>query len=217
MRLLIADDHDLALDGLKLVLAQIGPDVTVVECGDFDQAVELAKQNDDLDLVVLDLNMPGMAGVSGVEVFRSLFPNAPTLIMSGYYRHQDIVNALRLGAAGFVPKTLSREAMLNAFRLVLSGERFIPAEFLPDSIPARGGRADAASGGDRAGPFESLSRRERDVMRELLKGLTNKEIGRHLGIREVTVKLHLSKVYRKTGAKNRAHAVKIAGDHGFES
>ena len=215
MRLLIADDHDLALDGLKLVLAQIGPDVTFVECGDFDQAVELAKQNDDLDLVVLDLNMPGMAGVSGVEVFRSLFPNAPTLIVSGYYRHQDIADALRLGAAGFVPKSLSREAMLNAFRLVLSGERFIPSDFLPDADLGRGGRADPASGEDRDSPFESLSRREREVMKELLNGLPNKEIGRRLEIHEVTVKLHLSKVYRKIGANNRAHAVKIAGDHGF--
>lgn len=214
MRLLIADDHDLALDGLKIVLGQIGPEVTVLECGDFAQAVDLAEQNEDLDLVILDLNMPGMAGVSGVETFRSRFPNTPTLVMSGYYRRQDIVDALQAGAAGFLPKTLNRDALLSAFRLVLSGQRFIPADLFPDGAPGQDGATDQTFEDDFNGPFKSLSGREREVMSQLLEGLTNKEIGRALDIQEVTVKLHLSSIYRKIGAKNRAQAVKFAVDFG---
>lgn len=195
MRLLIADDHELVRAGLKLVLGKIEPDITLLECGDYPGALELAEQNQDLDLVVLDLNMPGMNGVSGVEAFCSRFPSIPILVISGYYRRGDVVAAFECGVAGFVPKTLGSGAMVNAFRLVLSGEKFLPADLLPDDSP----NLD-----------KQLSGREREVLNGVLEGLTSKEIGRGLEIQEVTVKFHLRRIYRKLGARNRAQAVKIA-------
>ncbi len=213
MRLLIADDHVLVRDGLKLILGKIEPDITVLECSDYPEALELTEQNQDLDLVILDLNMPGMTGFSGVEAFRSRFPNIPILIISGYYRRRDIVAALQHGAAGFVPKTLGSEAILNAFRLVLSGEKFIPGDLLSDGSPDLDKLV--VGGAERDNPLRKLSEREREVLNGLLDGLTNKVIGRNLDIKEVTVKLHCRGIYRKLGAKNRAHAVRIALDTGW--
>lgn len=204
MQILIADDHDLVRDGLRPILSKLDPDVQILECASFPDAIRLADENAGLDLAVLDLRMPGMAGTNGVTEFLKRHADVPVMIISGYYRRQDVVDALHHGAMGFVPKTLGADAMLSAFRLVLSGEKFIPADVLP------GGGTDESGmrPGDEA--LGKLTGRERDVLGQLLEGLPNKAIGRALGIQEVTVKLHLRNVYRKLGAANRAHAVKIA-------
>lgn len=208
MRLLIADDHELVRAGLKLVLGKIEPDITLLECGDYPGALELTEQNQDLDLVVLDLNMPGMNGFSGVEDLCSRFPSIPIIVISGYYRRRDVVAAFECGIAGFVPKTLGSEAMVNAFRLVLSGEKFLPADLLSHDNPNLG--KSAARGAERDNPLRQLSGRQREVLNGILEGLTSKEIGKSLEIQEGTVKLHLRSIYRKIGARNRAQAVKIA-------
>ncbi len=203
MQILIADDHDLVRDGLKPILMKLGPEVSILECANFPDALELVSRNSDIDLVVLDLRMPGMDGTNGIAVFRQHHANTRVMIMSGYYRRRDVVDALRHGAVGFIPKTLGSEAMLNAFRLVLAGEKFIPA----DLLPADGDRTEIQAAD---ATINQLTARERDVLGKLLEGLPNKGIARQLDIQEVTVKLHLRNVYRKLGASNRAHAVKIA-------
>ncbi len=207
MRLLIADDHDLVRDGLRLLLEKLESDVTVLESEDFPGALELAERNQDLDLVILDLNMPGMNGLAGVESFRSKFPDVPTLVISGHYLRRDALEALQRGAAGFMPKNMPSKAMLNAFRLVLSGEKFIPSEILSDDR--------LNSNATPAPPSRPLTAREQDVLAGLLEGHTNKQIGRGLGIEEITVKIYLSRVYRKLGAKKRAQAVRIALESGW--
>lgn len=204
MQILVADDHDLVRDGLKPILHRLGPDVRVFECGTFPDAMQLADEHMGLDLAVLDLRMPGMVGTSGISEFRRRHANIPVMILSGNYRRQDVVDALHHGAMGFVPKTLGADAMLNAFRLVLAGEKFIPA----DLLPSEEGNGSGLRPGDEA--LNLLTERERDVLEKLLEGLPNKAIARELDIQEVTVKLHLRNVYRKLGAANRAHAVKIA-------
>jgi DNA-binding NarL/FixJ family response regulator len=209
MQILIADDHDLVRDGLKPILMKLGPEVSILECANFPDALELANQNSDIDLVVLDLRMPGMDGANGVAVFRQHHPNTRVLIMSGYYRRRDVVDALRHGAVGFIPKMLGSEAMLNAFRLVLAGEKFIPA----DMLPSDGDQTDMLAAD---ATIDRLTAREHDVLGKLLEGLPNKGIARQLDIQEVTVKLHLRNVYRKLGANNRAHAVKIAIGLGWD-
>lgn len=209
MRILIADDHDLVRDGLKPILMKLGPEVSILESSNFPDALELANQNSDIDLVVLDLRMPGMDGANGIAVFRQHHANMRVMIMSGYYRRRDVVDALHNGAVGFIPKTLGAEAMLSAFRLVLAGEKFIPS----DLLPADGDRPEAHTSD---ATLNQLTARERDVLGKLLEGLPNKGIARQLDIQEVTVKLHLRNVYRKLGAANRAHAVKIAIGLGFD-
>ena len=120
------------------------------------------------------------------------------MILSGAYRRNDVLNALGRGAHGFIPKTLSGGAMLNALLLVMSGERYVPAVIFSDVDPGSGGNCAALAGDN---PLLRLTRRERDVLEVLLtKGFSNKEIARELDVQEVTVKVHLKGVYRKLGA-----------------
>jgi DNA-binding NarL/FixJ family response regulator len=204
MHILIAEDHDLILEGLKVVLRRLDADVAVRACGTFADALEAAKQ-DDFDLVLLDRDLPGMNGVAGVEVFRAYFPAPRIVVLADQVRRPDVLEAIRHGAAGFLPKSLGTEALLSAVRLVLSGERYVPAELLSAEVLPRSGRE--SPGGAEDDPFQRLSGREADVLERLLDGLTNKEIGRALDVQEITVKLHLRSVYRKLGVKNRAQAV----------
>ena len=212
MQVLIADDHDLVLSGLLLVLRKLDPEVKVLEGRTFDQAFAAAEESKDLDLAVLDLNMPGTNGLSGIEAFRSRFPDLKTIVMSGYFQPSDVWGALELGVAGFLPKTLGSEGMLNAFRLVLAGERFLPADLLGDRPTTEPASGDVKK---RDKLRQILSGRELEVLQGVVNGMTNKEVGRTLDIQEVTVKLHLRSVYRKLGARNRAQAVKIALDTGL--
>ena len=218
MHVLIADDHDLVRDALKLLLVRIDPNATIVESGSLKGAQELAGEIDNVDLVILNLSTLGTAVAPGVEFFHSRFPDARVVIMSGYYRRQDVLEALESGAAGFVPKSLSTDAMLNAFRLILSAERYIPEDVLP--LLSRGAGERGANGPDGQrfeNRLDALTGREREVLTNLVEGASNKQIGRTLDIEEVTVKLQVRRIYRKLGAKNRAHAVKRALDFGWSS
>ena len=214
MRILIADDHEVVLEGLKVLLQRLGSEVTVVACGDLAGALEVAAKGDQFDLVILDLHMPGMHGVIGVEGFRAHFPGPPLVVISGHYGREEVLKALRLGAAGFLPKSLKAEPMVNALRLVLSGERFIPAELLTSGDPAADA-TDVYAGNGAGGSLGLLTWREAEVLEQLLKGLSNIEIGLALHIREITVKLHLRSIYRKLGIKNRTQAVMVALDAGW--
>ena len=204
MRILIAEDHGLIREGLKVVLGRLGAEVTIRTCADFADALEAAKR-DDFDLVLLDRGLPGMNGVAGVEVFRAYFPKPRIAVLADRVRRPEVLEAVRHGAAGFIPTTLGPEALLSAVGLILSGERYLPAELLTAEVSPHAGHEPP--GGAEDDPFQRLSGREADVLERLLDGLTNKEIGRALDIQEVTVKLHLRSVYRKLGVKNRAHAV----------
>ncbi len=203
MRILIAEHTELFLEGLKVVLQRLDGRVSVTACDAFANALEEAK-NAEFDLVLLDRGLSDMNGIAGVEVFRAYFPAPRLVVLADEVRRAEVQEALRLGANGFLLKSLGADALLNAIRLILSGENYVPAGLLSaERLSGSGlGPADAA-----AEAFEALTERESDVLERLSEGLTNKEIGRALGVQEVTVKLHLRGVYRKLGVKNRAQAV----------
>ncbi len=217
MNILLADDQRLVRETLGMFLNKLGPEVSVIEAGTFDEALSRAAEADVLDLVILDLVMPGMNGLAGLDAMRARLPEVPVVILSGAYRRDDVLDALDRGAHGFIPKTLSAAAMLNVLRLVLSGERYLPSVIFSDAAPWRGeggGNGAAAPAGDN--PLRRLTRREHDVLAVLTKGWSNKEIARELDLQEVTVKVHLKGVFRKLGAANRTQAVKIALQLGWE-
>lgn len=211
MRILIADDHEVVLEGLKVLLQRLGPENSVVACSDFASTLEAATKGEPFDLVILDLHMPGADGIRGVETFLFYCPDPPLVVMSGRYERNEILESLRRGAAGFLPKTLKVEVMINALRLVLAGEKFIPADILAAGESALG-RSESTHDRRAQAALSLLTLREADVLEQLLDCLSNTEIGRALDIREVTVKLHLRSVYRKLGVKNRTQAVKFVLD-----
>ena len=207
MRVLLADDHKLVREALAFYCSRLDDDVEVLQAETYDQAAELAAGAAALDLIILDLNMPGSSGFDGLDAMRKRCPDTPIVMLSGSIRHQDMTNALEHGANGYLPKTLGGDAMLNALRLVMSGEKFIPSALYDEA-------GSAAEGGDVPldSPLRSLTPRETDVLEQLIEGKSNKEIAAVLDLQVVTVKLHMKGILRKLGAANRTHSVKIVLD-----
>lgn len=207
MHILVADDHNLVRDGLKPFLLELDPDAVIHDAANFDEALALAKSNDAMGLVLLDLRMPGMNGLQGVEIMRKTRPGVPVVILSGHVERDEVLAAVRAGAGGYIPKTISGTALINALRLVLAGESYLPPSILLDGNNTE--RKAPAS------PLSTLSAREREILGYLIEGQTNKEIARRLDLQEITIKIHLRNVYRKIGAVNRAQAVRIALSSGW--
>jgi DNA-binding NarL/FixJ family response regulator len=199
MRILLADDHVLVRDALKSYIERLADDAAVIVASSFPEAFALAERDAALDLVILDLRMPGMNGLEGLTRMRKLRPSTPVVIISGLARPQDITDAMTAGAAGFFPKTLNGAALVSAVRLVLAGERFVPStDHAGNGVDGEARVEDEAT--------SSLTNREREVLDLLTKGMSNKEIARQLELQEVTIKLHVRGICRKLGAKNRTQA-----------
>lgn len=220
MQILVADDHKLVRDGLKPFLQELDPGVEVLDAANLDEALQAAEKADRLGLVLLDLMMPGMDGLKGLEALKARLPNVPVVIVSGYSSREHVVSAVQLGAAGFIPKTVSGTAMVNALRLVLSGEKYLPSSTFFDEQgiqhPPSPGMGGLTKTGGVPQPFDRLSRREGEILALLVDGRTNKEIAIALDLQEITIKVHLRNVYRKIGAANRAQAVRIALSSGWQ-
>jgi DNA-binding NarL/FixJ family response regulator len=204
MRIILADDHSLVRESLRDYLAPLAPelDVTETDC----LAGVLAARNPAPDLILLDLQMPGMNGPQSIAEVRGAFPNTPIVVISGYADHLTVSDAIRYGANGYVPKASGGKSFLTALRFVLAGETYLPATVLTGDA-AQIGPGSASSTPE---PVGTVTEREVEVLRLLIAGKSNKEIGRELSLQEVTVKVHLRNIYRKIGASNRADAVRIA-------
>ena len=206
--MIVADDHALIRELLERQLKELDADVRVYHAGTLQQVLEVASSAERLDLVLLDLRMPGMNGFAGLQAVRQKWPDVPVAILSGQIEPQTIREALQAGAAGYLPKTMRAAGMLNALRLILDGERYVPESALSTSAPLVGGEAAGVA---------AFSKRERDVIKLLMLGHTNKEIARDLQIEEVTVALHLRSIYRKLAVRNRTQAVRLLLERGWES
>ncbi len=213
MKILLADDHTLFREAMLHPLRQLDTNAEIFQAGTATQALAIAHEKSDLDLVLLDLNMPGMDGLTAVMTFRDRFPDLPLVVLSANEEHDNIQAVLDAGAMGFVPKSSSTQVMLGALRLVLSGGPYIPPMLLqraqyaidpPSKIPPRTIPT--------AGAMDDLTPRQFDVLEALAEGLSNKLIGRKLELSEGTVKVHLAAIFRALDAKNRTDAVIRAQD-----
>ena len=201
MKLLLADDHQMVRLGLKAALAPLGADVSYVEAESAEGALAAAAAHADLDLVLIDINMPGMGGVEGVRRLRAAYPSLPVIACSAAEDGAIVKELLQLGVSGFIPKSDTTQVMLQAVRLVLAGGTYVPPRLMASSAS----HPIAAPG-----RVASLSPRQQDVLRLLAEGKPNKLIARDLDISEATVKVHVLAVFRALGARNRTEAVVIA-------
>lgn len=209
MRILVVDDHPLMAEALSLAVMTLEGGASV-ECAS-DLAGAFAKV-DSADLCLLDLGLPGCAGMEALERLREKAPALPVVVISGTNDPASILAALDLGAMGFIPKTAPRDVLLGAVRLVASGGVYIPIE----ALNARGAGTAAAQGVPAAKPGElALSGRQAEVLSLLLKGLPNKLIARKLGISENTTKVHVSAVLRALGVSTRTQALIAASRLGL--
>lgn len=202
--ILVADDHDLVRDTIAAYLGMVA-EFEVVTASDLGGARARLLGALPIDLAILDYNMPGMNGLDGLGRVRAEFPHTRVALMSGVATADVAQEAMAKGAAGFFPKSLSADTLVNAARFVLAGETYFPFDM-----------AISQGAADPRGTYKGLSSRETEALRGLCAGKSNKEIARELDLQEVTIKLHVKKVLAKLGVKNRTQAALRAQADGFQ-
>ncbi len=210
LRILLADDHALFRAGLRHLLKDFGDQVQIEEAHDYDATVKRLSQTDDLDLLLLDLNMPGMTGIAAVEDLCALAPDVPIIVISVRETAEDVRKAIDAGAAGYIPKSSTPEVMMSALQLVLSGGIYLPPNLLHELPAGVGGAAE--NGGPPDDQLARLTPRQRDVLRLLAQGQSNKQIADVLGLAPGTVKIHISRILRAFKVQNRTQAVIAAAE-----
>ena len=213
MNILLVDDHALFRGGLKFLLQQLDTGLVLDEAGNCEQAIARSAERS-YDLILLDLNMPGLSRLDALGALRDAAPDAPVVVLSGEGDPAVVRSAIERGAMGFIPKSATPEVLIQALRLVLARGVYLPVEVLegadgPATPPAPAVEASSGTGAT------GLTPRQMDVMRCVIQGKPNKVIARELGVAESTIKVHLSSVLRAFGAHNRTEAVYVAAKMGL--
>jgi len=207
LSVLIADDHPLYRDALEQLIER-APGLRL--CGAVTNLPEalMALMGISCDLVLLDLHMPGMTGIDSLRKVHHLQPNAKVVLISGQMDREIVAEGLAAGAVGFLSKASTPATILAALRLILTGATYVPTDLMTfEATPRAESLGAQPPANDDAG---ALSQREVDVLARLAEGASHKEIGRELGLAEVTIKLHTQRIVRKLGVKNRAAAIAMA-------
>ena len=203
--LLIADDHPLFRGALRQAVIGLFEQVDVAEAGSFEDISEILDGGSrDVDLILLDLSMPGVRGFSGLMYLRAQYPSLPIVVVSANDDPAVIRRCMEFGASGFIPKTLGVEILRQAVGRVLQGEVWTP----PDVDLARDSDAETAATIAR---LSTLTPQQVRVLMMLSSGLLNKQIAYELGVSEATVKAHVSAILQKLGVESRTQAVIAAG------
>lgn len=214
--ILIADDHPLFREAIINVIENEFPGCTICETDNLDGAVKLAETEENLDLILLDLDMPGMGGMNGLISLRNNYPTIPVVIVSAEKNKQVVIQAITCGAVGFIAKSSPREAMGAALQQILDGNVYLPPDIIrveDSSMRNRSSSSDEKTVS--AEVIQSLTRRQLLVLKRMAKGESNKQIAYNLNIAETTVKTHVSAILRKLGVYNRIQAILSAGNIDF--
>lgn len=232
MKLLLADDHTLFREALVQYIERAEPDALVMLARDMNEVMALMDDRPQVDLILLDLRMPGMNGLQGLRLLREKHPDTRVALLSGMAEKEHVEEAVSLGASAYFPKTLSATQMMKGIRRVIEdGERYIamdhnsndimPSHFGHDRRARDRGPSVAATPSVAMPSIEDiaarirLTPREQEVLGYLLRGASNKEIALALDLQVVTVKLHVRGICRKLNAKNRTQAVLRAQEMGL--
>jgi DNA-binding NarL/FixJ family response regulator len=191
VRILMVDDHPLFRSGIAGVIAELAATVETTEASSCEKALGLLAAGREFALILLDLNLPGMDGMTGLARLRDAAPATPVVVLSATEDSRKIKQAIAAGAKGYVPKSAGRDILLNALRLVLSGGVYLPINIMESPAPAS---------------TEQLTPRQREVLQWLVRGKSNKEIADLLGMAENTVRVHVAAILRYLDVKNRTEA-----------
>lgn len=196
----IADDHPLFRDALKQTLAGMFSDADLQVSGSLDELIAIIEDREDVDLILLDLKMPGVQGFSGLMYLRAQFPNIPVVIVSANEEPQVIHRAVDLGASGYIPKSSSLDGMHESLKQVLEGQLVVPDGI--DIESARDAETDEI-----VKRMATLTPQQVRVLMMLQEGLLNKQIAYEISVSEATVKAHVSAILQKLNVESRTQAV----------
>jgi DNA-binding NarL/FixJ family response regulator len=213
LKLLIVDDHGLVREGLKAILGQSELQAQCLEAWDEMSIWQCLQQHPDVNLVLLDIQLPGLSGMELLKRIVKEHPAMPIIMLSADHDSDTVSQALQLGASGFMPKNSLNQVLISAIRLVMAGGVYIPPEALLKSAP----KSAPLSTNKAALQLESLglTNRQLDVLRLLLKGLPNKRISRQIDLAEATVKIHIRGILRTLGVTNRTEALVKLTEMGY--
>jgi len=210
MKFLVADDHELIREGLRAQLQTLYPDAEVGEASSLDEVLAAVEADNGLDLLLLDLGMPGGDGMSVLAQLCNRYPEMPIAVVSALDDRATIEKAIDYGAAGYIPKSMAMNVMMSAIRLVLSGGVYLPVSLLRSSHDEnRRVAARSALNGEVPTP-DRLTRRQLEVLCLMSQGMANKEIARELGIAANTVNIHVAAILMALHADNRTQATRLA-------
>ena len=197
---IVADDHPLLRGAMRAALSGVSEGAQILEAGDFETASKLVSENPETDLILLDLNMPGSSGLSGLITLRAIQPSVPVIVISALDDGVTIRRAMELGASGFVSKSASMEEIRAAIATVMAGGVAAPADIAhitePDSEVA-----------ELIPRIQSLTPQQKRVLAMLAEGLLNKQIAYELTVSESTIKAHVSAILQKLDVDSRTQAV----------
>jgi len=196
MQILLVDDHPLFSEGVANLLRQYNENVDILQVPDCEKAFVITNQNPGLDMILLDLSLPGMNGMDGLIRFREIAPTIPVVILSASENNKLIKSALERGAQGFISKSTKPEVILSALRLVMAGDVYIPASYSMQPLAN-----DTAED-----PTLVLTKRQREVLLLLIEGKSNKEIAHNFSLSENTVRVHVAAIYKALDVSNRTEA-----------
>lgn len=214
-KILIADDHPLFREAISSVIASGFEGSEIIETADLDSALDITRDNDDLDLILLDLNMPGMHGLNGLISLRNEAPTIPVVIVSAEEDKQVVLQAITYGACGFITKSSPRAQMTEAIQQILNGNVYLPSDIIRTGKESNSRRSRHEDNPISPELLNSLTRRQLLVLERMSKGESNKQIAYNLNIAETTVKAHVSAILRKLGVHNRVQAILSASDVDF--
>ena len=226
MKILLVDDHALLREAMRGALTELESEAAIFETSDGRETMQFVEQHPDVDLILLDLNLPDRDGFSVLAELRKRYPAISVVVISAYQDRDNVMRALDLGAQGFIPKSAPRKVILAALQLVLSGGVYIPPQALSRLEPPLAASQPAASGSARASHPEQqppaspadlgLTERQVDVLALMMQGKSNKAICRVLSIAEPTVKNHVRAILKALKVTNRTEAVIAVSELGWE-
>jgi DNA-binding NarL/FixJ family response regulator len=200
IKVVMADDHPLFRGAMRAALTGLDPNAEIIECGDFDAARKALTENEDADIVLLDLAMPGVSGLTGLVKIKAMLPAVPVAIVSATEDVATIRRSLDLGASGYVSKSSTMEQIRKSISAILEGEVVVPPHINLDAD-------DEPEIRDIIARLKTLTRQQSRVLGMLSEGLLNKQIAYELDVSEATVKAHVSAILQKLGVESRTRAV----------
>ncbi|VAW61870.1 hypothetical protein MNBD_GAMMA08-2249 [hydrothermal vent metagenome] len=209
MKILLIDDHALFRDGLSLVLDGLDTAIETFEAGSYEAAEVIMRAQPDLDMVLLDLGLPGTSYLDALRAIRQQLPKAFIVILSGTEDYKVVEASLQNGAQGYIPKSSPAKIMLSALQLVISGGTYVPAQIL-QLKPVTNVATPITQATE-----HRLTPRQYDVLQQLATGKSNKAIGSELQLTESTVRAHVAAILKAFNVPNRTHAVQHASQHSW--